>query len=98
MIFSADIPWTVRLRHALIRWLAKNDPIMVNQHIAFIREGHISHCYLHDCPIEVVGHADVISNLIRITKPGRSFLSLSIPPSLPTSISTSSNHDVTVEV
>jgi hypothetical protein len=95
MIFSADIPWTIRLRHALIRWLAKSDPIIVNQHLAFVREGNISHCYLLDCPIEVGEGGQVISNLIRVTKKGRS--AISVLPATPRSIMTSPTHDVTVE-
>ncbi len=68
MIWSATIPLNMRLRHRMIRWLAKSDPIRLNEPLVFLDDAGIQQCYLYDSPITIHGNAEVSSNIIRMRR------------------------------
>jgi hypothetical protein len=56
------------LRHKLIVWLARGDPLVLNKELYLPNATEISHCYLYDTRIFITGYATVTYNTITVKK------------------------------
>jgi hypothetical protein len=69
MLWTLDIPLTTKIRHRLIKKLAKNDSIAFNVSFSIHDSTNISSCYLYDSPINIIGDCTTITaNLIKMKR------------------------------